>query len=315
MRCANVDGGCEWEGTVGTFDLHMATCEFIMVPCPKACRDDANQVKRFVSHAIPQHLASFCPNRDFVCVHCEERGTYASITHVHDTTCEKKVIPCPNADCISTMQRQGIKRHLEDCEHTEVPCKYLKLGCGAKMKRNATRHMDEDKLHLQMALDKISTLEESMKKDIYLAREKSLTFKLTEFQNKMDNGAPFFSPSFYTDPNGYHIVVGVLFNGRDGDELKAISVYAEILEGKNDRKLRWPFIGNVTCTLLNQLGDFRHSEKKICFYEEDNALHNEMSTSLPMHVHSWVQPRRKLVIFHLHRHSEIQSACMSSLRY
>ena len=33
MRCNNFDKGCGWQGSVGTLDKHMATCEFECVPC------------------------------------------------------------------------------------------------------------------------------------------------------------------------------------------------------------------------------------------------------------------------------------------
>ena len=33
MMCNNSDQGCDWQGSVGTLDKHMATCEFECVPC------------------------------------------------------------------------------------------------------------------------------------------------------------------------------------------------------------------------------------------------------------------------------------------
>ena len=33
MKCNNFDKGCNWQGSVGTLDKHMATCEFECVPC------------------------------------------------------------------------------------------------------------------------------------------------------------------------------------------------------------------------------------------------------------------------------------------
>lgn len=47
------------------------------------------------------------------------------------------IVPCSNADCTDTVERQSIKRHLEDCAHTEVSCKYQKIGCNVKIKRSA----------------------------------------------------------------------------------------------------------------------------------------------------------------------------------
>ena len=33
MKCNNSDEGCDWQGSVGTLDKHMVTCEFECVPC------------------------------------------------------------------------------------------------------------------------------------------------------------------------------------------------------------------------------------------------------------------------------------------
>ena len=33
MRCNNSDEGCDWQGSVGTLDKHIETCEFECVPC------------------------------------------------------------------------------------------------------------------------------------------------------------------------------------------------------------------------------------------------------------------------------------------
>lgn len=270
VMCANASVGCHWEGIVGTFDEHMATCKLSLVPCPKECQDDSNEVKRFMRKDLPQHLQRSCPNRDYECEHCGKRGTYTDITQVHDEVCEKKVLPCPNAECTLTVQRRGIKRHLDSCDHTQIPCKYRKLGCDVTMKRSAVSHEDEDKLHLHMALDKIAIMEENMGK-IFLTEEEELTFELTGYQNKKDMDEEFTS-SFYTSPKGYHMVLNVYAYGCGDGAGTHVSVYARILKGKYDDVLEWPFEGSITCTLLNQLRDGNHLTMKIRFTDEDNGL-------------------------------------------
>jgi hypothetical protein len=46
-KCSSVERGWEWVGTVGTLEEHVATCGFILVYCPKQCRDDTDAVKCF----------------------------------------------------------------------------------------------------------------------------------------------------------------------------------------------------------------------------------------------------------------------------
>ena len=47
-------------------------------------------------------------------------------------------------------------------------------------------------------------------------------------------------------------------NGYGDGEGTHVSVFAPILEGEYDAELKWPFVGEVTYTLLNQLEDSNH---------------------------------------------------------
>lgn len=157
VKCNGVNGECKWEGTVSALEAHVVTCEFALVPCPNRCKGQNGRIKLITKKAVAEHLEKACPNRDYECVYCGEKGMYAGID-IHDVICEKKTLPCPNAECTDTIERQGIKRHLEECIYTEVPCKYQRLGCIVKMKRSdITVHEDDDRLHLHMALDTIAT--------------------------------------------------------------------------------------------------------------------------------------------------------------
>ena len=53
------------------------------------------------------------------------------------------------------------------------------------------------------------------------------------------------------------MAIRVYPNGYEGTHT---SIYAELLEGKNDTHLPWPYVGGVTFTLLNQLKDVNHYE-------------------------------------------------------
>ena len=132
----------------------------MQVKCPQKCLNEDKKVQRFMRKDIDCHLENECPNRAYKCTHCEKEDTYAKIM-VHDKSCPEKKLPCPNVECGENIRRCAVKRHLEECGHTEIPCKYQKLGCAVKMKRNAiSTHENNDKLHLRMALDAIVTKED-----------------------------------------------------------------------------------------------------------------------------------------------------------
>ena len=281
MKCSNAARGCDWEGTLGTIEEHVAKCEFALVPCPKECEDN-NEVQHFMRKDLPTHLESECPNREYECELCGEKDTYTSITVTHDKTCGKKLVPCQNIDCTVSIQRQCVQKHLDKCKFTEVACKYQRLGCDVKMKRkDMPAHEDEDKLHLRMALGTIVTMGEemdSMKKDIKTLQEKQpFTFTLRSFTEYKDRNKMFKSPSFYTSFNGYHVDIKVYPNGIKTGKGTYVSIFARFLDSENNAYLSWPFVGEVTFILLNQLADEKHFQKTVEITSDMNIRANSQS--------------------------------------
>ena len=255
MICSNVTRTCEWEGTVGTLEAHADTCEFTLIPCPKECKAAIRHIMR--KH-LDEHLENDCPNREHKCEYCGEKGTYAHITQVHDDTCEKKILPCPNAYCTKTIQRRNAKRHIEECAYSGIPCKYQNLGCDVKMMRkDMPAHEEDYKLHLRMALDEVATMKQQ-REEIVLRNGASLTFELTEFAKKKDDDYDFKSSTFYSSPKGYHMRIHVHANGIKTGKNKYISAFLRILKGKYDDIIQWPLVGKVTWEILNQLEDKNH---------------------------------------------------------
>ena len=248
---------CEWEGTVSILDKRLAECEFALVPCPKECKDDSGEVKHFIKKQVKKHLRKDCPNRDYTCKYCGEKGTYAEITQFHDRECNMKLLRCPK-ECGATIARKNIDEHVQnDCRYTMIPCKFQNIGCKIEMKREKmAAHENDDKFHLHMALNAVVKLQDANTKpeenSLTLKKGDTITFALQDYQNKKKTGW-FTLPSFYTHPNGYHMALRV----HVGEGMRVL-VYALILEGKFDKGLKWPFDGEVTFTLLNQLEDKNH---------------------------------------------------------
>ena len=163
MKCDNVEGGCGWEGTVGTLEEHLVSCGYIQVPCPNECKED-DKVQMITRKDLNQHLKEHCVNRDYECEHCKKKATYAYITGLHDSLCEKKVLPCPNTECDDTVERAKIEEHLKDnCKYTVISCKYKSIGCDVKMKRkDMGTHEQDDKIHLHQALDIVIKLQHDL---------------------------------------------------------------------------------------------------------------------------------------------------------
>ena len=267
MRCANTERGCQWTGTVGTLDGHIASCQFALIPCPNKCGEDNSWEVLFIRKHLDEHLKTKCPKRAFECPHCGEKGTFASITEDHDQVCEKKIIACPNkiSGCSLSMEQGKIKEHVSsDCKFAEVACVYKSLGCGVRMlRKDIVEHQEkEDKVHLHLMLKNFSLLKEQhealLEQHKTLSDGEAVVFQLPGYASKKENNEKFGSISFYTHPGGYKMFCIIYPNGHGTGEESHVSVYTKLVEGRYDNQLRWPFTGTVTFELLNQLGDDNH---------------------------------------------------------
>ena len=320
VMCSSVDLGCEWVGTVGTLEKHVATCGFTLVPCSKQCKDNKNEVQHFMRKHLDEHLEHDCPNRDYKCSHCGEKDTYAKI-QIHDSTCGKKEVPCPNAECSSHGPRDKMGTHVEaECPFAVVPCKFQSIGCEMEMPRkDMAAHEQDDKQHLHLALNTVVQLKataaeveklqgelkcangklkelqdtmansdaavERLQEELKYTRDTVTsfvttepqsknwrTFVLTGYRGKRRNNAELIFPPFYTSPNGYHVALEVDANGCGEFMGTCVSVHIHWKKGKYDAALKWPFIGKVIVTLLNQLEDEAHDVNEYCIHAKDNIL-------------------------------------------
>ena len=302
MKCTNVAWNCKWVGTVGKLEKHVVTCKFNPVPCPKQCRDDSGEITLFMKKQLEEHLKVDCPNRDYTCENCGEKGTYAIITQVHDQICPNKNVSCPNTGCTDTMQHQHVKEHVTTkCEYTVLLCKFKTLGCETELKRkDMTAHEEDYKFHLQMAIDrtvglkrdiedasrKTAKLEQDLKDKLdvttrlkqdlkglavrILKNGDPIRFKFTAYQKRTSQKEGITSPSYYIFPNGYHMAIRVDTGNYRLGKNAYVSVLANFLDGRYDADLKWPFIGRITFTLLNQLEDNNHHQRSIKTTAQDS---------------------------------------------
>ena len=189
--------------------------------------------------------------------------------------CAKKPLPCPNSGCGDTVEHQQVPGHVSKCPHTVTPCKYKGIGCDAELERkDMAAHEQDDKLHLHMALDTVTSQQDAIKQQqlaIYMLQAstklqqgainsdavKSLqpaTFALPDYQKRKESNESFFAQAFYTSPNGYCIQVRVFTNGYDEAKDTYVSIAAVVPKTTTIPKQQ----GNVIFTLMNQLVDTNH---------------------------------------------------------
>ena len=272
MRCTSLERGCRWTGTIGTLDDHKANCQFALVLCPK-CEDDKGAGELHLTRKdLDNHLKTKCPKRAYECQHCGEKGTYATITEDHDKVCNRKIVPCPNngRGCLLSNERGESEQHVRSfCDYTEVACAYESLGCGVRMlRKDITKHQEnDDKVHLHLSLRTLCLREEQHKT---LSQGEAVIFKLSGYASKKEKNTTFFSDPFYTSSGGYKMHINVDANGYGDGKGTHITVSTALLKGRYDDQLHWPFLGTVTCELLNQLADDKHHSIVVIYNDNDD---------------------------------------------
>ena len=269
-----MERGCRWTGTIGTLDNHIATCQSALVPCPNKCEDNKGAGElRLMRKDLDDHLKTKCPKRAYECQHCGEKGTYASITEDHDKVCDKKIVPCPNkgSGCPFSMERGKTKQHVRSvCDYTEVACAYESLGCAVRMlRKDIKKHQENDNnMHLHLSLQTVCILKEQHKT---LSEGEALVFKLSGYASKKENNEKFESIPFYVTPGGHKMCISVDANGQCDSKGTHVSIYTELVQGRYDDQLHWPFLGAVTYELLNQLADDKHHSRVATYRADDNT--------------------------------------------
>ena len=75
-----------------------------------------------------------------------------------------------------------------------------------------------------------------------------------------------YLPAFYT--HGYRICVSVDPNGYGDGKGTHVSIFTHMMQGSFDDYLKWPFRGEITIQIVNQVGDHGHVEEIIDYNDE-----------------------------------------------
>ena len=184
-------------------------------------------------------------------------------------------VACPNGSCRKRVARHNLTSHRRECPFEEVPCKYARIGCNARVpRREREEHENDTEQHFQMAIDTVSELKAKLE-DLDHEQSQTSVFILKNFeQHRIENSSVFSTP-FYTGPGGYKMCLKVCASGDGNFKGTHIAVFAYIMKGEHDNHLSWPFTGQINVELLNQLDDANHYARCIWFREEnDNYLNH-----------------------------------------
>ncbi len=283
VRCSHQREGCEWMGELGQFDNHhkqLDGCQCVKIACINNC---GNQMKR---KDIENHQNHHCPNRPVSCEHCRVyKATYNDLTQTHWPVCGSFPLSCPNECGKTPLQRQNIDSHVaNECPLTTINCDFHHVACTVKLPRQDMAEHLRDNLPTHVSLlaishakqqEKITTLETENRqlkaKNIQLELQVNTAplivnsrplgppiITMTNYQQHKRDKDDWFSPPFYTHPQGYKICFRVIANGQGIGKGTHVSVYVNFMKGEFDDTLKWPFRGSISYQLLDQANGTDH---------------------------------------------------------
>ena len=282
--CSKKKDGCEWRGKLGEFEQHLNRnpspgnqldgCQFVEVECKHEC---GRCIQR---RYIATHQDQECLERPYSCEHCNDYdSTFEEVTDIHYAFCSKYPVTCPNECRHDPFERQEIEDHLED----DCPLSYA--GCEVELPRkDMPEHMKDTVTHLtllanvtlslmkenQELKEKQRATEEKQKKEVAVLKEETRQLGLSLRGFPIDFRVNYASEeeedyllSFYTHPHGYRMGLDVDPKGFGDGKGTHVSIYTHLMKGLFDDYLKWPFRGEITIQIVNQVGDHDHVEGTI----------------------------------------------------
>ena len=262
-------------------EKHLRSCDHTLLPCTNKCTKN-DRIVTVLFKDLQHHLTKKCPRRQHRCPHCKVMGEYQERTTSHLETCPKVKIQCPNDLCRAKIPRCEVSTHQSTCDYESVSCKYAEVGCeGRPLRKELKEHEEDAPLHLQVTTKKVLQLTQltqvttekvlQLTQVLRCAVTSPFTFKLTNFQKRKHDKDEFYSTPFYTSRTGYKMCVNVDANGIGGGKNTHVSVFTHLMKGDNDDSLTWPFTGEVTVEILNQLEDNNHDKATVSFLVDEDA--------------------------------------------
>ena len=268
---------------------HWPVCPFRPVPCPNQC-GISPKLK-----VLDDHIQNDCPLRVIDCAFkyagCKERMPRKDMPdHITESLALHMSLQATNhqqelkklTGRISELEIQLDEARLElrelkaenyqSKETLDLQCRNRVAAVGREIKLAQELRL---KGHLGTLRGEIKKAQNEAKQEIMKQVESEITvvhnhvglvpvsFTMPDFQQKKRSNTPWYSPSFYTHPRGYKMCLRIEANGWGPNEGNHVGAALFMMPGDYDEILKWPFRGDITLQLLNQLGDYEHLVKTL----------------------------------------------------
>ena len=261
-ECPNRDYECQICGEKDTYanimEIHSDKCTMKVVPCPNSkCTQTMERAE------IQIHLESDC---DYTVISCKYEGIGCDVKMMRkDMGAHEQDDKAHLHQALNTVVK--LQDNLLSATETIVSMKKDMESAISSMKQETAIKFEQTAQTTRVLQNKIVLLEETTTK----AKRETYSFRMTKYERRKTDNDYFYSQPFYTSSSGYHMRIQVYPNGCGKGKSSHVSVYIQLMQGRYNRQLSWPFIGTVTVELLNQLVDKNHHDVTTFFNLKDNT--------------------------------------------
>ena len=260
VRCSDYKEGCEWVGELRDLHDHLDPAKG---RCGIACPFDCSKYGRRIE--MKEH-SRHCHKRMISCENCGYYNTFTIVTEKHYPICPaRSPIDCPNQHCpVEGLRRHQLEQHLNECSHQLVDCP--NTGCSVRLPRGEMKlhTLQQHNLVLEETNQAVAITPATVSPQ-YLYNQAPMEFIISDFSEKKEANEQWNSSPFYTHNRGYKFRLNMVPNGAGTGSGTHLSVYGQLMRGKYDNELEWPFEGDIRVELLNWRADKNHHSYTCCF--------------------------------------------------
>ena len=262
VYCTHKSKGCEWTGELRELDNHLNSdppadkslqgCPYTLINCPLGCAGCGNGVYRkdAKSHVDDKLLGHVMIQSTQI------KDVSAKLTRL-EAACEQGMTK------LNTTFEQRMT-NLEAAFEQRVTNLEVAFQQGMTKLENKISELDR-----MMVASKPQSLGQLQQPDgcvTGICKPVVAEFTMTNFEEHKRNENVWYSPHFYTHPNGYKMCLRVDANGTGSGRSTHLSVFVYLMRGEFDHRLKWPFRGNIISIIfVNQKEDKDHIVKTVMF--------------------------------------------------
>ena len=172
-----------------SLDNHLKTCGYALLRCPNECTKN-KKVVQLLCCGLDNHLKKECPNREYLCPHCNKIEKCCDIITTHLDICPKLEIPCPNSGCVVDLSNHQSTRQFE-----KVLCTYVGIGCEEEpLRKNIEQHENDNAFHLHLAIKTVNELQKKIKLMGDNVATCPCVFKMPQYHQHKSSKQEWYSP-------------------------------------------------------------------------------------------------------------------------